>query len=225
MIRLHFIVEGQTEETFVNRVLADHLGNFGISVDVRCVETSRRRARIYRGGLREYQRVRRDLTLWMKEDQNKDAYFTSMFDLYALPEDFPLYHESKKFTSPYDRVSKLEQAFREDMQHYRFTPYIQLHEFEALLLSDRPKFDWEFIDHDKAIQNLIALTATFESPELINDGPHTAPSKRIINEIPEYLGRKSSSGPIIADKIGITHIRSKCPHFESWLSQIEALGQ
>jgi hypothetical protein len=83
MIRLHIVVEGQTEETFVNRVLSYHLGQYNISVDARQVETSRKHARIYRGGFdrsRGYQRARRDLALWMQEDQNADAYFTTMFD-------------------------------------------------------------------------------------------------------------------------------------------------
>lgn len=225
MIRLHVVVEGQTEETFVNRVLANHLGQFNISVDARCVETSRRRAKIYRGGVREYARLRRDLILWMKEDQNNDAHFTTMCDFYALPKEFPFYDESRNIVSLYERVARLEQAFKDDLQHPRFTPYLQLHEFEALLLTDPAQFDWEFLDHERAIQNLIALTRAFESPELINDGTETAPSKRITSEIPEYAKRKTSAGPIIAEKIGMAAIREKCPHFASWLSQLEALVQ
>ena len=41
MIRLHLVVEGQTEEEFVNSVLVDYLGQFQISTDARCVLTSR----------------------------------------------------------------------------------------------------------------------------------------------------------------------------------------
>jgi hypothetical protein len=94
MIRLHLIVEGQTEETFVNTVLADYLGAFQISVDVRRVETSRSRGRVYRGGVLDYARVKRDVVLWMKQDQRPDAFFSTMFDLYALPQDFPGYASS-----------------------------------------------------------------------------------------------------------------------------------
>ncbi len=42
-IRLHFIVEGQTEETFVNQTLRPHLANISIWVKARCVMTSRKR--------------------------------------------------------------------------------------------------------------------------------------------------------------------------------------
>lgn len=157
MIRLHFVVEGQTEESFVNRMLASYLGHYGIAADARRVETSRRAAKIYRGGLREYHKVRKDLMLWMKEDHNSDAFFTTMFDLYALPADFPQYQEAKKQPSTIERVILLEQAFKEDIQHSRFIPYIQIHEFESLLLSNPNAFDWAFIDHQQAIQNLCSL--------------------------------------------------------------------
>ena len=50
------------------------------------------------------------------------------------------------------------------------------------------------------------------------------PSKRIIKCIPEYKGRKSSAGPLIADKIGLHLIRKRCTHFDSWLKQLEALA-
>jgi hypothetical protein len=223
MIRLHMVVEGQTEETFVNRLLAEHLGRFDLSVDVRRVETSRRRAKIYRGGLLHYRKVRKDISLWMKEDQNPDAYFSTMFDLYALPDDFPEFDLAAKFPTPYERVIALEDAFGRDIQHPRFIPYIQLHEFEALLFSDPSKFDWEFIDHDKEIRKLIEIANSFNTPELIDDNPQTAPSKRIIKEIPEYSGRKSSAGPIIAEKIGIQAMREKCVHFNDWVTRLESL--
>lgn len=225
MMRIHAIVEGQTEETFVNQVLAEYLGSSEISIDVRRVETGRSRSRIYRGGLSKYEKVRKDIALWMKEDKRGDAYFTTMFDLYALPEDFPDYSELKRIYDPYERVVALEEAFGRDIGHLRFIPYIQLHEFEALLLSDPASFDWEFIDHKHQIRNLIEMSRSFESPELINDHPDSAPSKRIIKEIPEYVGRKYSAGPLIAAKIGIDVIRRKCRHFDEWLKKMEMVGR
>jgi hypothetical protein len=225
MIRLNMVVEDQTEETFVHAVLKEPLGQRQIWVTPRRVETSRdkRRAKIYRGGLLDYQRARRDLMRWLKEDQDPAAYFTTMFDLYALPADFPDYATAKKY-GPYQRIAALEEAFKKDINHPRFLPYIQLHEFEALLLADASKFDWEFIEHEKAIERLVKLCADYASPELIDDGEHTAPSKRIIQEIPEYEGRKASAGPLIAAKIGLSLLRQKCPHFNAWLEMIEALA-
>src|SRR5262249_36994644 len=150
--------------------LAEHFGQFDITTDARCVETSRRRSRIYRGGAIDYRRVKKDLELWMKEDQNEDAYFTTMFDVYALPNDFPGFADAQKQSDPYMRVATLEEAFADDMKHRRFIPYLQLYEFEALLFCDPSKFDARFNEHADKIQSLINVCAQFDSPELIDDG-------------------------------------------------------
>lgn len=223
MVRLHMVVEGQTEEEFVNSVLVEHLGRFQIVTDVRCVETSRRGAIIHRGGTTDYSKAKKDLRLWMKEDYRPDVYFTTMFDLYALPDDFPSFTEAKKCRGPYQRVEQLENAFAKDIEHRRFIPYIQLHEFEALLLADPAKFKFWFVEYADQVNNLVQMCQKFDSPELINDGEYTAPSKRIIKEIPPYAGAKVSAGPAIAQRIGLAVIRLKCPHFNKWLSQLESL--
>ena len=43
----------------------------------------------------------------MKEDQNQDAYFTTMFDLYALPGDFPDYDKAMRKPTPYEVAFEL----------------------------------------------------------------------------------------------------------------------
>jgi hypothetical protein len=226
MIRLNAIVEGQTEEAFVHAVLAEHLAQREVFIAVRCVETSRdkKQHKKYTGGLLDFGRARRDLLRWIKEDQKPEAWFTTMFDLYDLPEDFPDYAEALKQGTPAGRVEILERAFSKAISHPRFIPYLQLHEFEALLFADPSKLDWEFIEHAEAIQQLIALAAKFGSPEEIDDGEETAPSKRIIREIPEYKFRKASAGPIVAGKIGLAVLRQKCPHFHAWLGKLESLA-
>jgi hypothetical protein len=222
-IRLHFVVEGQTEETFVNRTIIPHLASYSVWGDVRCVMTGRKRGILHRGGLASYARARKDLMLWMKEDQNRDAAFTTMFDLYALPRDFPGYEKAGTVKCPYTRVAELERAMIGDLDHPRFVPHIQLHEFETLLLADPAKLDCVYTDRDRAIRSLTEMVAAFDSPELIDDGPTTAPSKRIIHEIPEYEGMKASAGPLTAEKIGLLALRQRCRHFGQWLSQLEGL--
>ena len=221
MIRLHVVAEGQTEQRFVQDVLTPHLASFGVFVDVRCVMTSRDGPHFYRGGLRDYGKPRWDITAWMKQDSNTDARFTSMFDLYALPEDFPGYAEAKREVDPYSKVARLEERLAEDISDPRFIPYIQLHEFEALLLADPRKLDWEFLEHGAAIESLVKLTED-RNPEEIDDGETTAPSKRIIAAIPEYEGRKPSAGPIVAEKIGLATLRERCRHFDDWVTRLEA---
>jgi len=55
-VRLHFVVEGQTEETFVNRTIIPHLASYSVWGDVRCVMTGRKRGILHRGGLASYAR-------------------------------------------------------------------------------------------------------------------------------------------------------------------------
>ncbi|ACK64707.1 conserved hypothetical protein [Rippkaea orientalis PCC 8801] len=222
MIRLHIIGEGQTEETFVRNILSEHLGNFNISTDVRCVETSRKRNKIYRGGLLDYEKAKQDIQRWMKEDDNLDTRFTTMFDLYALPNNFPYFNESKQQTDPYQKVKQLEKAFKEDIADDRFIPYIQLHEFEALILSNPSKFDSCFEEeYSSQIKELVSLCQSYASPELINDDPNTAPSKRIKTLISRY--NKVSDGSLIAQEIGLPTIRDKCSHFDEWVRTLETL--
>ena len=139
MIRLHVTAEGQTEKNFVRVILTPHLANYGVYADARCVYTSPQ----HRGGLiRPYAVIKRDIENWMKEDRHPQCRFTTMFDLYALPNDFPGYNEARRIQDAYEKVRKLESALKEDVGSIRFIPYIQLHEFEALILSDPEKLDW-----------------------------------------------------------------------------------
>ncbi len=224
MSRLHFIVEGQTEETFVNTLLAPHLGQFHVFADVRRVETSRTQTRIYRGGLFNYIKAKNDLQRWARQEHRDDVYFTTMFDLYRLPPTFPGYAIAQQQSDPYQRVDLLERALAADLNYSNFIPYIQLYEFETLLFADAEQFDWEFLESEAEIAALCRLAEEFGNPELINDSPETAPSKRIIQLIPDYEGRKASAGPLIAQKIGIDTLRKRCTHFGQWLQRLEKLA-
>lgn len=233
-IRLHITAEGQTEERFVKEVLSPYLGERNVWADARCILTSKnnRLGIEYRGGWRRtsaYTTVKRDICTWMKEDRNPDVRFTTMLDLYALPQDFPGYDQACQESDPYYRISVLEKALASDinaeLNDTRFIPYIQLHEFEALILADPKQLDWEFLEHDRPIQRLIDMVAKEGgNPELIDDGEHTAPSKRIIAEIAEYASNKATSGPLVAAKIGLQVLCERCWHFAQWVEGLAMLG-
>ncbi len=223
-IRLHITAEGQTEERFAKDTLVNHLSTFNVFADVRCVLTSKDKHKKHRGGLISYQKARSDIQHWLKSDANKDARFTTMFDLYALPNDFPGFEEVSKKRNPYEKIELLEIALFEDINDNRFIPYIQLHEFEALLFSKPSMLELEYFDHEKELKQLEKILTSFSNnPELINDKPETAPSKRIINLIPEYEGNKVNVGAVIASLIGIEHLRKSCAHFNEWLTKLENL--
>ena len=169
--------------------------------------------------------MQNDIDRRRKEDSAADAYFTTMIDLYALHNDFPGLAEAEKLRSdPYQRVSALEGAWQDVTADVRFIPFIQLHEFEGYLFVDVSRFS-EFLDIPRGgIAALQKVADSVESPELIDDGQHSAPSKRIIYQFPAYETLKSSVGPQMAADIGLTAIRSKCPHFDQWLGLLEQLG-
>ena len=226
MARLYLFAEGQTEQTFADIVLCPHLANFGVYLtNIILIAHARKKGKVHRGGGRAYQPMRDDIERMMRSDNSADVYFTTMIDLYAIPAEFPGRAEAEKLRStPEKRVEALEQAFAEDMDDTRFIPYLQLHEYEAILFAEPAKFRILYPQHEAAIAKIEAIADTFATPEAINDGPETAPSKRLIAALPAYNGAKPIAGPLIAEAIGLATIRARCPHFHTWLSHLENLG-
>ena len=218
MTRLHFLVEGPTEESFVNELLVGPLSEKGVYADARCVFTSRRKNQ--KGGVVSYKQVKGDLDRWMKEDPT--ANFTTMLDLYALPKDFPGWEHAEKTSDLYQKATAIQNAFKADVGSVRFTPYIQLHEFEGLLFSDSNAFSLLFPDKTKNLEMLFQETACFDTPEHINEHRETAPSKRLAKHLPAY--RKTTHGPMLAFEMGLDVIRQKCLHFNKWVSAMEQLA-
>lgn len=221
MIRLNIIAEGPTEQLFVNGILTEYLGNFNISVAVNCVLTNKEKKA--KGGLANYKKAQNHITSWLKQDRDCNARFTTMFDLYGLPNNFPGFQETSKIIDPYEKINLLESALKEDINDYRFIPYIQLHEFESIILANLSLLIERFPDFKNGIEQLSQICQTYESPELINDGKTTAPSKRIEQLIPEY--KKVATVRSIAKEINLQVVREKCPHFDDWISKLESLGQ
>jgi hypothetical protein len=148
-----------------------------------------------------------------------------MIDLYGIPGEFPQLKDAEKLRGlPHERVAFLEHAFEGDVGDSRFIPYIQLHEYEAYLFSEPSQFRQFYHHHEKEIARLQAVADGFPTPEVIDDGQHSAPSKRIISELPDYEDAKPTVGPQVAELIGLTAIRAKCPHFNEWVSRLERLG-
>jgi len=223
LIRLNIVVEGPTEETFVRDVLAPYWGEKEIFAIARSVETGRRRGRVFRGGVQNYEKMQRDVLNWIR--QQRDTYCTTMFDLYRLPRNFPGKNSIDPNLHDYKRVSYLEAAFAADIGSDRFIPYIQLHEFESLLFADIDRLKIYYLDDkNKAVERLSTMANSFSSPELINEGDETAPSKRIIKEIPTYKDNKVVIGPAVAGEIGLPVLRERCAHFNEWLTKIENLS-
>ncbi len=146
-----------------------------------------------------------------------------MVDLYHLPRDFPGYAEAMAQADCYRQVVLLEAALAAELTDPRFLPYLQVHEFEALVLSVPGRFaDW-FEDRQHALANLAAECQPYDTPERIDHGQHRHPKARIKNHFGDY--DEDIHGPLLAYAIGLPALRERCPHFGQWLTRLEQLNQ
>lgn len=214
MIRVHIFVEGQTEETFVREVLYDHFQRQGIYLNPILVRTSK----TGKGGVVSYGKIKPQVYRKCREDSK--AFVTTMFDLYALPSDFPGKDSEPNTIDPFAKASYLEQQMGADINNNNFIPNLLVHEFEGLLYSSPQAFATWF--GQDVVETLQADREEFPSPEHINDDPLTAPSKRILRSCNEY--EKPLHGSLIAIDIGLDAIREQCQHFNQWLNRLEQIS-
>lgn len=214
---VHILVEGQTEETFVRDVLTPFLQAKGVFLIPTLLATKRAKSgSSFKGGVSSYGKIRRDAhRLFL--DRNAIR-VTTMLDYYGLPEDFPGYTHRPVGTC-FQRVEFLEQRFREDIDQWRFIPYLALHEFEAMMFAEPKQIAQVFPSFD-ITRELQGIRDAYISPEEINE--ELPPSKRILQLAATY--QKPVDGPIVTLEIGIERIRQECAHFNAWLQQLEALA-
>ncbi len=154
--------------------------------------------------------------------RNPNARLTTMFDYYKLPRAFPGVATEIDPITTAEHVAVIEAALTRAVDNERFVPYVQRHEFEALVLAsidmlgdlmdpiDRP--GWKALK--KEIEGI--------PPEDVNDGVNTAPSKRLERNIASY--RKVLHGPMVTAHAGLPAIRAACPRFDAWVTKLESLA-
>lgn len=204
------ICEGPTEEVFCSNLLSQYLQN-SCRIEIRLL-----------GGNCNWQRIKDMVEKALK--QQKNALVTTFFDYYGVKtKKFPNWEETVGINKANvrERIEILESGMLEEIDsnlRYRFIPYVQLHEFEALLFNNIEVFDemFEFEQYDRA--ELLNIFNEFPDPEMIDQGTETSPSHRLIKIIPAY--RKVIQGNAIAEKIGIEQIRQKNKHFNDWIKQL-----
>lgn len=230
MKQLNIFCEGQTEQLFCRQVLQPHLFPQGAGVIHTLAVGEKNHHHLYGlGAKRKYQGakgVRQFILNTINRRRGGNVYFTTFFDLYALPNDFPGKTACKRnAANPTPYVVALETAFRQDINNHRFIANLVLHEYETILFADPDKFRVSFQNCDEEIEALKSIAASVPSIEHINDGKESAPSKRIIDVFGEdrYRGMKTAAGPDIASAIGLPTIRAACPHFDGWLRQLETI--
>jgi hypothetical protein len=204
------VCEGETEETFVRRVLSVHLTQKTFKPS--CL-----------GGLnkRGYKKLVNEVRRWL--DDKGITHVTTMIDLYRLPSDFP--RKTQAHSDPYKKVYSLEEALAEEIQDARFIPYIMLHEFEALLLI---KTGLEIIRKRAQVGESNALwkelqrdLARVDTPEKLNDDANSHPSARIKKIWPRF--KKTTDGVGILEQVPWEELCAACRHFGDWIRKLEAL--
>ena len=226
MTRLLVQVEGPTEEDFVKYILGPHLYEFGYhAVSPRVMGNARQRER--RGGITSWETARREIINRLKKDQG--LIVTTMVDYYGLPQSGSRAWPGRAGAGNHpieQRADSVEHALLADVTKQlgdgfnpaRFVPYLNMHEFEALLFSDCARFA-RGIDRPELEGDFQQIRDKFDTPEQINDSPHTAPSKRLLKLMPTY--QKPLMGIDGLREIGLGLVRQACPHFHQWLSALE----
>ena len=209
MIRLGVVVEGQTEEAFVKRVLVDLLLENGVAPYPVLIGNAQSSG--HGGGNVSAQRLTKEM---VSLRHSFDA-VTSLVDFYGFRDRGDLSVEALE--------DRLIHEIKPKIQDIRWIiPYVQKYEFEGLLFSEVEAFRVIGVPENPNIERLLAIRQQFSTPEEINDDPDGAPSKRIRNAISGY--RKRLHGAMIAGAAGLPKIRAECPRFDAWIARLEGLA-
>lgn len=227
MTRILVHVEGQTEEEFVNSVLAPHLYENGFTaVSARLI--GRSRARKKRGGTCPWEPAHTEIARHLSNDTG--AFGTTLVDYYALPAGAPNGWPGRDGCdglSVTEKAAHIQASLKQDFEaRYgaalanRFIPFVAMYEFEGLLFSEPTLMARGMGESDKADQ-FQQIRDMFETPEHINDSPQTAPSKRIQGLVSGY--NKVLHGNVAALEVTLERMRQECPVFSGWLRNMECI--
>ncbi len=149
MKRLYIIAEGQTEQTFINNILSPYLMYFGHYWRVSPILI--RTSSTGKGGFVDFNHLKYTINSVLRKSNRNDYVVSTMVDFFRIPRNLPKYQESMAKSTRIEQVSSLEYAMGDFFADRRFIPYIQLHEFEALLFSSNRGFEY-FWDEEKCEQ-------------------------------------------------------------------------
>lgn len=218
MLQIAVSVEGQTEERFVKEILLPYFKQRNIILEPITVITKRLANASYRGGSITFEKAIKDIKRLLNP---KYDYVTTFYDYYGINKDFLPQTISD---NPYITVKQIEKKMVENIDNAKFIPYIQLHEFETFLFIDANTTSANLLNcnKNKVISTINhALQNNNLNPELINNSPTTAPSKRILGCYSQY--QKTTDGPSVCNELGIELMMEKCQNFKTWIETLLSL--
>lgn len=223
MVEVIVIAEGPTEENFIKYVVAPTLQSLQIFAKPVMLKTSKDA----KGGAISFDRLKLYARNYLK--QHPPVVVTTMLDLYGLPTSFPEFSAAQKMPDVYLRVQALEFALHQAIVAYtgcrpeRFLPHIQPYEFEGLLFSDVVELCNTEPVWSGSLVELKKVRASVESPEHINDGFDTKPSKRLERLLHHPKYKKILHGRTAAERITLAVMERECLHFRTWMNQLRGL--
>lgn len=212
------LVEGQTEEAFVNRVLQPHIGVSNAYLTPIVVHTSRAAdGSASRGGgsWKHYDSFLRTLL-----SQPHWSMITTLVDYYGYPSDAPQCSCSGMHLQP-ACVEAREQAIQATLpSDQRFVPFIALYEFETLVIAAGAGAADVLgnAEASKAFKRIV--NENDGDAERINNSPATAPSKRVAETIEGYS--KVRDGVAIIENV-LDSALIYTPRFDAWISLLKAV--
>jgi hypothetical protein len=220
MKALIILVEGETEQEFVNRILAPYLISRGLNTEIRPIMIEKS------GGGHGYSNIQHlKNTIRPVLNRVDEPIVTTLIDHYGINSERKLPgYTAITTTDTEERIHQMEDILQAEIQKikpYRFfIPYIQRHEFETLLFSN-PELGFE-LEHNSIKEDIVKLCSGFDSIEDINCTPEGAPSKRI-GKIYASLNKKYNKVSDAVDIIelsGIETVIEKCPRFKNWVEKL-----
>ncbi len=213
MRRLCIICEGPTEAHFISACLVPHLFAHGLHAYPSIVRAPSGR---HRGGRVTVERLVQHIC---HEYHGCDR-VTTLVDFYGFKD-----RDGRSRSQLEQAILAGVQARMANFEARCVLPYVQMYEFEGLLFSDIEQFAWVLDAWNEDVRaQLLAVRQAYPHPEDINDGPETAPSKRILAIFAPGAYSKVEHGALVAEAIGLETMRSQCPAFRQWLTALEAWG-
>ncbi|MFE4493119.1 DUF4276 family protein [Streptomyces niveus] len=213
------LCEGQTEEIMVKEFLGPALYEMaGIWLEPTILLTRTAAGGTGRGGVSKWSKIEKDLR--HRLNSTHWAAVTTLLDYYGLPQDSPGMSD-RPAGAPRQDVEHVEQRMAEHIGHPRFLPYLVLHETETWVFAAAEQLG-EWLDDDALAGELKRQADAEGGPEAVNNGPDTAPSKRLLRLCPRYI--KTQDGPVAVGDLGLSALRNACPHFDAWIGKLVALA-
>lgn len=142
-VEICIVVEGQTEQTFVRDVLAPQMAHKGIYLHPALIGKPG-----HKGGDIHFDRAKNEIGNFIK--QRNETYVSTMFDYFRIDSKWPGRAEVRRQIRNGASLTAIQKAeileaatsnnimklFASYNAESRFIPYIEMHEFEALLFSN-----------------------------------------------------------------------------------------